>query len=234
MNRRVIIFLVLIFCSAASLSCNIGSQIEAILCQWSGGTMVYNLEYHHGYCEEKSDSQPPGAEINTDPAKLEESKNTVEIPDTTSNNLDNLVLAGTYIGTTTINQQWINNWGGYSVRDEIIIEISQNGTVTGSVVSLWKSGEAEPIAWEAVPGGPIHNCVTEMSISETGPLSGRLTEQNNTIQIELTWNKEIKRYDCPAEHETQSGIDNWNAELSFAKDILYGTVPGQFTFEAQK
>ena len=235
MNRRVIIFSALIICSTVLLSCKLIRQMEMTLCVWAGGKMVYDdYDTDYDYCVEKSDTQTPGIETKVDPIKAEENDNTFELADAASSNQENLDITGTFIGSTTINQQWIENWGGNTVRDEIIIEISKNGDVNGSIVSLWNRGEADPITWEAVPGGGVLHCVTEMSISGTGSLSGRLTEQNNVIQIEMTWEKEILRYDCPTDHETQTEIALFNAELSFADGIINGTVPGQFAFEAQK
>ncbi|MBI9046394.1 MAG: hypothetical protein JEZ06_18030 [Anaerolineaceae bacterium] len=145
---------------------------------------------------------------------------------------DALVFAGTYSGTTTIGDIWMGFWGGEVVSDEITVVIDENGNVSGSLASIWSSGRADPIKWQEDGKGPLRYCVSEITITETGSISGTISGVNDSVLFHLDQNKEIYRDDCPAETEVQTDSGEQSASIQISDGVIMGMVPDFFTFEA--
>lgn len=144
------------------------------------------------------------------------------------------IAAGTYKGTTNIGSTWVGYWGGQVVRDEIIIIVANDGTVSGSITSLWTTGPSEPIEWESEPNGPLHSCVSNITITENGTLSGKLTGDSGKIDVQLAFNKVIERFDCPGETLVQDDNSTFQADVIISSNTMAGTMPEGFTFLATK
>ena len=130
----------------------------------------------------------------------------------------------TYKGSTSIASEWFKAWGGQIITDEITIYVDQNSTVTGSILSIWESGRSNPIM----------GCVTEQTRTVTATLSGALTIQNNTIQMQLTHAHEILREGCPTGSETI--VDSWttDATVLVSGNKISGSSLDGLTFEVTK
>ncbi|MCP4142306.1 MAG: hypothetical protein GY755_18880 [Chloroflexi bacterium] len=138
-------------------------------------------------------------------------------------------IAGTYAGTTTLGEVWVGYWGGAVVSDEITIIIADDGTITGSLTSVW-SMTTEPIAW----GDPKQTCVTQMSITENGTLSGKLVDTAGKIEIFIDRSKEFKRSGCPSGDEVQKESGSVYADVQISGSTISGSSPEYFHFEATK
>ena len=152
---------------------------------------------------------------------------------TPSNDVDTSVPDGTYVGTTTLPEYWDNysqgGWGERTIEEnEITIIVSPYGDVSGGVIFVWKGN---PV--------PIESCVWTINMYSTATLSGRLTETGGTIDIAEEFTRDILRSGCPADSETLTINNNYQAQVSIIGNrIIRGEVSGYFmgtfSFEATK
>ena len=159
--------------------------------------------------------------------------NTNEAATSSSNDVDTSVPDGTYVGTTTIPAYWDGfsegGWGGKTIEEnEITIIVSPYGDVSGGVIFVWKGN---PV--------PIESCVWTINMYSTATLSGRLTETGGTIDIAEEFTRDILRSGCPADSETLTINNNYQAQVSIIGNrIIRGEVSGYFmgtfSFEATK
>ena len=205
-------------------------------CKDDGGTWYFDENLDHWTCQKKY-SKP--LEVSEDDVLVPLSEGEefpgegeVEVP----SQIEPLpegegisFLAGTYEGSTTIGEAWIGYWGGAVVSDEITIVIANDGTVTGSLTSVW-SETTEPIEW----GDSQQTCVTQTIITENGTLSGILVDTTGKIEIFMDRTKEFNRSGCPSGYEVQPSTGNVYADVYISGNIISGSSPDYFSFEATK
>ena len=141
-----------------------------------------------------------------------------------------------YKGTTDINDDWINAYGGQVLSDEIIIIISKDGAISGSLYSLWENGVSEPISWET-ESKELHYCVSNILLISEGIISGKETEEDKHFNIKITQQKIIERLDCPAGDEETTEVSSHRANYVYTdKDKYYidGRALNFFSFSANR
>jgi len=218
-----------------SLSCGGQEDIELVLCEASGGTWTWDegMTPWDAYCHEptktvvgkQEETQSLSSANATQPSPANGLEPTVQ-PTTHPGSANSTI----FIGTTTI---WEGFSGGQIVEDEIYLIIGTNGEVNGSLISIYQESEAQPQTWEDEQKS-LHSCITQQILKVTGVITGKLTEGNNLIQMDLTYDSEIVRHDCPSTSETLSDNIVVDAEVNLIDTMLVGSVPDWFTFEAYK
>lgn len=236
--------LILIALTLATISCSTATWVIANLCEATGGTWIQTLgDPESGYCSRNrpavSEPQAPPAQLDQDSERAEPNPSEAEsslpaagstaqvAPQNAEVPADsNQPNSHKYIGSTSIASTWVDTWGGQIVIDEITVHIDPQGKVSGAILSIWESGRSDPIEWED------GSCVTEGTRTVTADLSGTLTEQNHTIQLQFTHVYVIQRYGCPSGNETLT--DSWttDAQVQITGSKINGSTPDGFTFEA--
>ena len=154
---------------------------------------------------------------------------------TPSNDVDTSVPDGTYIGTTTLPEDWDNYsqglWEESTIEEnEIMIIISPYGDVSGGVIFVLKG---EPVS---VPG---ESCIFTVNLYSTATLSGNLTETGGTIDIADELTSEVLSSGCPYDSYTTFSTNTYQAQVSIIDNqIIIGEVPGYYlgtySFKATK
>ena len=140
-----------------------------------------------------------------------------------------------FIGSTNLDDFWSQSLGpGLVMQNEIILVIDSQGQVFGSLDYKWEGTASQLMEWEETPGGPLHTCVYEITLTVTGEPSGTLTEDNNRILISTSQTQEIRRYDCPSQDETLTGEAQWEVNTALSGDTLSGSSPDGFSFLASR
>ena len=140
-----------------------------------------------------------------------------------------------FIGSTNLDDFWSQSLGqGLVSQNEIILVIDSQGLVFGSLDFKWEGTAAQPLEWEETPGGPLHTCISEITLTVTGEPSGTLSEDNNSIMIRTSHSQEIRRYDCPSQDETLTGEVQWEVDTALSGDTLSRSSPDGFSFLASR
>ncbi len=231
-KQLLIAVIVLIF---VSLACGDQEDFEMLLCEAGGGTWTWDEGQSpwDAYCHEPTQSvngqQEEPQSLSSVDATQPLATDSLEpaIQPTTHTSSANATI---FIGTTNI---WESFSGGQVIEDEIYLILSEDGEVNGSLISIYQESETQPQTWEDEQEA-LHSCISQLTLKVTGVISGKLTESNNLIQIDLTYDREILRYDCPSPSETLSDNIIVDAEVNLIDTMLVGSVPDWFTFEAYK
>ena len=209
-NSTKIILSVLVVLSLTALSCDF-LFVEIFMCELTGGQWVevdsFSIDY---YCDRKG----------TTPDQAE---NIINIPQAPTMHLED---SGdqVFIGSTNLDDLWSQSFGqGLVSDDEIILVIDSQGQVFGSLDFKWEGSASQPLEWEETPDGPLHTCISEITLAITGEPSGTLSEDNNLIVIRASQTQEIRRYDCPSQDETLTGEVQWLVDTTLSGDTLSGS-----------
>lgn len=240
------VFLAIATLALVALSCSTATWTIANLCEGTGGTWIETPgDPESGYCSRNrpavTEPQAPPSQLDQDSESVdthafeaesdlpaEEAAAQVDLQNEEAQASPNQPTSHKYIGSTSIASTWVDNWGGQIIIDEITILIDSKGNVSGAILSIWESGRSDPIEWED------GSCVTEGTRTVTADLSGTLTEQNRTIQMQFTHVYELQRYGCPSGNEIIS--DSWttDAQVIISGNKINGSTPDGYTFEAFK
>jgi len=197
-------------------------------CEEDGGYWVVDLETGEGNCKRdyyEDPLSPEGESSETDA----ESEPAEEPEDELSSEVDTSVPDGIYVGTTTLPEYWENitdGWyPGVVTENEITIIVAADGTVSGAMIAIRKGDKSTP----------IKGCVSRITLSTEGTLSGQLTEIGGIIEFQLIDTKEIWRSGCPSGTDVQTESGKMQAQVSIINNrIIKGAIPNHFSFETTK
>jgi hypothetical protein len=140
------------------------------------------------------------------------------------------IPVGTYVGTTDILPllDMFMIPGGSLLENEVVIDVAEDGTVSGSMTVAYDSG----------PDVDDDGCTTIWHVNHTGAFSGQLSGSDGTI--ELTWNwtctttgcgteGECDGEDIPTTFDVQVSDDEMTGNARFEEDISV-----MWTFTATK
>ena len=230
MSQRRKILVVFLFLSF-SLACNLPENtlkfwIEYLLepfensraqaCEESGG--AWDIEYNR--CDRGLEPLAPAIEEelpsgeNPAPAVEPESASPAEV--------DISALAGTYVGTTTFGEAIaVSLDGGTVTQDEIIITISEDGTVGGTFTVKVEG-----------PPKSSGDCHWQVFKTESGIISGQITQPTGIIDFEFEKKLELVR-NCLDGNNTTLYNSNLDFTIIISRDTIMGSGPGG-SFEATK
>lgn len=230
-KRKVIIWVLVM--ALAILSCKISqedvdkpivqhSRITYILCELTGGTWKSEFEDHILYSWCDREVQRSGRNPGSSPIENQTPQPEVPSQTETPQTRPQLPTVTMYQGTTSIGSIWVKDWQGSIIMDEITVFIDRDGTVSGTLISIWESGMS----------APVDGCSSEQIRTVTGDLSGKLTENNQKVQIEFTQVLELRRSGCPVGNETFE--DSWTStvNLQFNGNKISGSAADGFKFDA--
>lgn len=135
--------------------------------------------------------------------------------------------AGTYVGTTNFVDSYYDSWeDGFTTvtKNEIIITITENGTVDGSFVAVAASPQK---SGETLEG----TCFWQAFYAEEGVIYGQISEPKGVVTIESTGQSTLVR-SC-----LEDSTSEYSFEYKFAINIIGDTIEGSWmdeTFEATK
>jgi hypothetical protein len=133
-------------------------------------------------------------------------------------------LAGTYVGTTNFVNGYYDSWGGSGTtvtENEMVITISENGTVEGRFVVAAES-----------PIKSNESCEWQSFYTEEGVISGQITEPTGTVTIDSTAEMLLVR-NCLGGNSTSEYSFNYEFTIDISGDTLEGSWMDK-TFEATK
>ena len=233
----------------ATMSCSTAIWVRAYLCEITGGAWVNMLnDPDGGFCSRKSSDVVEPQMEEAPITQLDQDSESVDLhaPEVESDVTDQEAAAQvdlqhevpqvedpdtvpisptaiTYHGTTTIGSFLVDSWGGQIIQDKIVLVIDRDGTVSGSIDTIWHRKST-----------PIDGCVTDQNYTIIGILSGILNENSNTIQIAFTTDNKFLRSGCPVGNETITDAWTSSAQVQISGNTINGTIEEGFTFEAFK
>jgi len=183
-------------------------------------------------CTDRGTGQPVSIQL------VEEETESVELAPTEEETLaedENLsAFAGTYIGTTNIDEVFYDLTGrGECTANEVIIKISENGTVDGGLVYNYDSGP-----WTITTSNGV--CTRQSIYDTSGTFSGKITESTGTIYLDTVSEHTLTRSGgCEGDNENGTQTGNMSVLINISGDILTGSMDAgdldvPYTIEAIK
>lgn len=225
--NKIKILIIFIVISLASLAC-IAVSFEGFMCELTGGEWIRDDPISRQYyCVDQDSLTPPLLDENTNTEKS-------QVPNESPTKTESADIE-IYEGTIILDDLYVQTYGPGSIIDNRInIKKDVDGALQGSLSYIFKGNRSQAIEWEESPGGPIHSCSSEISVVFAGMISGTLTVDTKTMQIELAQTQEINRFDCPTEFDRFDEKNVLEFPISLDGEKISGVIPGYFSFEAIK
>jgi len=170
-------------------------------------------------CTDKKTGLPVSIQLVEEEIETEEEAQTEEKP--SPEDVDLSALAGTYIGTTNFDEVFYSLMErGECTENEVIITISEDGTVNGGLIFYYDSG-----SWTITTSSGT--CTRQSITDVSGIFSGQITGPTGTIKLETV--SDYTLY-CSSGCEEEDEFNSTTASISVPIEISGDILTGSFSY----